>query len=303
MELIVIALGGNAICKRNEALTVENQYNNIDATAKLIANLAGKYQVIIVHGNGPQVGLLALQNAAYKELAPYPLDILVAQTQGMLGYMISQNLQKFKQVKKVITLLTKVEVDKNDPSFNNPTKFIGPVYAPEDEAKLVKQYGWTFKPDGKYIRRVVPSPKPQTIVELDVIKTLLADDTILICNGGGGVPVIKEQTGYQGIEAVIDKDHSAAKLATELGADHLMILTDTDFVYANWGTPQQKAYHKVKPDDLRSLAKEDGSIGPKVQSAIDFVEQTNNTAYIGSLNDLEKLLAGTTGTIISAKAK
>ncbi|WP_392559696.1 carbamate kinase [Orbus mooreae] len=300
MELIVIALGGNAICKRNEALTVENQYNNIDATAKLIANLAGKYKVIIVHGNGPQVGLLALQNAAYTELPPYPLDILVAETQGMLGYMISQSLQQFKQVKNVVTLSTRVAVDKNDPSFSNPTKFIGPVYSPSDEAELVKKYGWTFKADGKYIRRVVPSPKPQTIIELDVIKKLLSEDTILICNGGGGVPVVKQETGYQGIEAVIDKDHSAAKLATELGADHLMILTDTDFVYSDWGTPQQKAYHKVKPDELRSLAKEDGSIGPKVQSAIDFVETTKNTAYIGSLNDLEKLLAGTTGTIISA---
>lgn len=299
MELIVIALGGNAICKRNEPLSVENQYRNIDATTKLIAKLAGKYRLVIVHGNGPQVGLLALQNAAYSVVPAYPLDILVAQTQGMLGYMIATSLQKNDNINKVITLLTQVEVDENDPSFNNPTKYVGPVYQPEEEQVLKNQYGWQFKKDGKYLRRVVPSPKPQHILEIDTIKKLLTDDVIVICSGGGGIPVVKREHGYQGVEAVIDKDHAAALLATQLGADHLMILTDADAIYENWGTPQQTALHHVNIEKLKPLAVDDGAIGPKVKSAIDFVEQTDNKAYIGMLTDIEDLMNGTKGTIIS----
>lgn len=299
MELIVIALGGNAICKRNELLSVSNQYHNIDETTQLIAKLADKYRIIIVHGNGPQVGLLALQNAAYQAVPAYPLDVLVAETQGMLGYMISRSLKQHQNVKNVATLLTQVEVDKHDPSFNHPTKYVGPVYALEDEPRLVQQFGWQFKRDGQYLRRVVPSPKPQKIIEIDIIKQLIANNTIVICNGGGGIPVIRDHHGYQGIEAVIDKDHSAAQLAIQLNADHLMILTDAEAVYENWGTPQQTALHHVNPERLAPLAIEDGAIGPKVKSVIEFVNQTNNKAYIGKLTDIEALLAGTKGTIIT----
>lgn len=299
MELIVIALGGNAICKRNELLSVSNQYHNIDETTQLIAKLADKYRIIIVHGNGPQVGLLALQNAAYQAVPAYPLDVLVAETQGMLGYMISRSLKQHQNVKNVATLLTQVEVDKHDPSFNHPTKYVGPVYALEDEPRLVQQFGWQFKRDGQYLRRVVPSPKPQKIIEIDIIKQLIANNTIVICNGGGGIPVIRDHHGYQGIEAVIDKDHSAAQLAIQLNADHLMILTDAEAVYENWGTPQQTALHHVNPERLAPLAIEDGAIGPKVKSVIEFVKQTNNKAYIGKLTDIEALLAGTKGTIIT----
>lgn len=299
MELIVIALGGNAISKRNEPLSIENQYRNIDATTQLIAKLAGKYHLVIVHGNGPQVGLLALQNAAYTQVAAYPLDILVSQTQGMLGYMIGRSLQQHEHVKHVVTVLTQVEVDPNDPAFKDPTKYIGPVYQPAQQQQLQTQYGWQFKQDGQYLRRVVPSPKPQKILEIDAIKQLLNQDTIVICNGGGGIPVIKNQLGYQGIEAVIDKDHSAAQLAIQLKADHLMILTDADAVYENWGTPQQTALRHVNTERLKPLAIEDGAIGPKVKSVIEFVEQTSNTAYIGTLTDIESLLAGTKGTIIT----
>lgn len=299
MELIVIALGGNAISKRNEPLSIENQYRNIDATTQLIAKLAGKYHLVIVHGNGPQVGLLALQNAAYTQVAAYPLDILVSQTQGMLGYMIGRSLQQHEHVKHVVTVLTQVEVDPNDPAFKDPTKYIGPVYQPAQQQQLQTQYGWQFKQDGQYLRRVVPSPKPQKILEIDAIKQLLNQDTIVICNGGGGIPVIKNQLGYQGIEAVIDKDHSAAQLAIQLKADHLMILTDADAVYENWGTPQQTALRHVNAERLKPLAIEDGAIGPKVKSVIEFVEQTSNTAYIGTLTDIESLLAGTKGTIIT----
>lgn len=299
MELIVIALGGNAICKRNELLSVENQYRNIDATTQLIAKLAGKYRLVIVHGNGPQVGLLALQNAAYPKVPAYPLDILVAETQGMLGYMIGRSLQQHENVKNVVTLLTQVEVDKNDPSFKDPTKYVGPVYQPEEEEALKQQYGWQFKKDGQYLRRVVPSPKPKNILEIDTIKKLLTDDAIVICNGGGGVPVIKDNHGYKGVEAVIDKDHSAAQLAIQLKADHLMILTDADAVYENWGTPQQTALHKVNTERLKPLAVDDGAIGPKVKSVIEFVEETGNKAYIGTLTDIEALMAGSKGTIVS----
>ncbi|GAA5112253.1 carbamate kinase [Orbus sasakiae] len=299
MELIVIALGGNAICKRNEQLSVENQYRNIDATTQLIAKLAGKYRLVIVHGNGPQVGLLALQNAAYPKVPAYPLDILVAETQGMLGYMIGRSLQQHENVKNVVTLLTQVEVDKNDPSFKDPTKYVGPVYQPEEEQALKQQYGWQFKKDGQYLRRVVPSPKPKNILEIDTIKKLLTDDAIVICNGGGGVPVIKDNHGYKGVEAVIDKDHSAAQLAIQLKADHLMILTDADAVYENWGTPQQTALHKVNTERLKPLAVDDGAIGPKVKSVIEFVEETGNKAYIGTLTDIEALMAGSKGTIVS----
>lgn len=299
MELIVIALGGNAISKRNESLTVENQYRNIHATTKLIAKLAGKYRLVIVHGNGPQVGLLALQNAAYQAVPAYPLDILVAQTQGMLGYMIGQSLQQQETVKQVVTLLTQVEVASDDPAFSNPTKFIGPVYDPKDQQHLQSQYGWTFKADGKAIRRVVPSPKPQKILEIDTIKKLLADDNIVICNGGGGIPVIKQKTGYTGVEAVIDKDHSAAQLAIQLKADHLMILTDADAVYENWGTQAQTALRHVNTERLKPLAIDDGAIGPKVKSVIEFVNNTGNKAYIGNLSDIESLLAGIKGTIVT----
>lgn len=299
MELIVIALGGNAICKRNEQLSVENQYRNIDATTQLIAKLSGKYRLVIVHGNGPQVGLLALQNAAYPKVPAYPLDILVAETQGMLGYMIGRSLQQHENVKNVVTLLTQVEVDKNDPSFKDPTKYVGPVYQPEEEQALKQQYGWQFKKDGQYLRRVVPSPKPKNILEIDTIKKLLTDDAIVICNGGGGVPVIKDNHGYKGVEAVIDKDHSAAQLAIQLKADHLMILTDADAVYENWGTPQQTALHKVNTERLKPLAVDDGAIGPKVKSVIEFVEETGNKAYIGTLTDIEALMAGSKGTIVS----
>lgn len=299
MELIVIALGGNAISKRNESLTVENQYRNIHATTKLIAKLAGKYRLVIVHGNGPQVGLLALQNAAYQAVPAYPLDILVAQTQGMLGYMIGQSLQQQETVKQVVTLLTQVEVASDDPAFSNPTKFIGPVYDPKDQQHLQSQYGWTFKADGKAIRRVVPSPKPQKILEIDTIKKLLADDNIVICNGGGGIPVVKQKTGYTGVEAVIDKDHSAAQLAIQLKADHLMILTDADAVYENWGTQAQTALRHVNTERLKPLAIDDGAIGPKVKSVIEFVNNTGNKAYIGNLTDIESLLAGIKGTIVT----
>lgn len=296
MELVVIALGGNALLQRGEVLSADNQYKNIDTVARLISKLATKYRIAIVHGNGPQVGLLALQNMAYTAVPSYPLDILVAESQGMLGYMISERLQQQPNVKAVTTLLTRVEVDPKDPSFNDPTKYIGPVYQQDEADKLTKEYGWQFKPDGKYIRRVVPSPKPQKIIDIDAIKLLLDKQFIVISNGGGGIPMIKQEIGYRGVEAVIDKDSAAAQLAIQLKADHLMILTDADAVYLDWGTPQQKALRDVTPLELKPLAVDDGSIGPKAGAAIQFVEQTGNRAYIGALKDAEDLLQGNKGT-------
>lgn len=296
MELLVIALGGNALLQRGEILSAENQYKNIDVVAGLIAKLAGQYRIAIVHGNGPQVGLLALQNMAYKEVPDYPLDILVAESQGMVGYMISERLQQQPGMPPVTTLLTRVEVDEKDPSFNNPTKFIGPVYQPEEKAALEKQYGWQFKADGKYIRRVVPSPAPKQIIDIAAIKLLLEQQFIVVSNGGGGIPMVKGAKGYHGVEAVIDKDLAAAQLAIELKADHLMILTDADAVYQDWGTPQQKALRDVTPEILQPFAADDGSMGPKAGAVIEFVRQTGNTAYIGALPDAQLLLRGEKGT-------
>lgn len=303
MELVVIALGGNALLQRGEVLSAENQYKNIDSVARLINQLASKYRIAIVHGNGPQVGLLALQNMAYSDVPAYPLDILVAESQGMLGCMISERLQQQPNMPAVTTILTRIEVDKDDPSFNNPTKYIGPVYQQSEADTLMKKYGWQFKADGKYIRRVVPSPKPKKIIDIDAIKLLLDKQFIVINSGGGGIPMIKQTQGYQGIEAVIDKDLAATLLATQLKADHLMILTDADAVYLDWGTPQQKALRDVTPDDLKPLAVDDGSIGPKVSAAIQFVERTGNRAYIGALKDAEALLKGDKGTRVMPSVK
>jgi carbamate kinase len=299
MELVVIALGGNALLQRGDSLSAENQYKNIDIAAKLISRLAEKYRIAIVHGNGPQVGLLALQNMAYREVPAYPLDVLVAETQGMIGCMLAERLQQQKNMPAVTTVLTRIEVDEHDSSFADPTKYVGPVYQRSEADSLQQQYGWQFKADGSYIRRVVPSPKPKKIIDIDAIKLLLEQQFIVIGAGGGGIPVVERAVGYEGIEAVIDKDLAATLLATQLKADHLMILTDADAVYLDWGTPQQKALRDVTPDELKPLAVDDGSIGPKVSAAIQFVESTGNRAYIGALQDAQALLDGTKGTRVA----
>lgn len=301
-KTIVIALGGNALLARGETLSAENQYRNIAQIADVVADLSQHYQVVIVHGNGPQVGLLALQNQAYADAPSWPLDVLVAETQGMLGYMIAQVLSARAGMPPVVTLLTRVEVDAADPAFRQPGKYIGPVWSPEEQSSLEARYGWQMKPDGKYVRRVVPSPRPQQILERQAISQMLADGNVVICAGGGGTPVVAGRGGYQGVEAVIDKDLAASVLAQSLNAEALMILTDADAVYLDWGTPQARALHNASVDDLRPLAVPDGAMGPKAEAAIQFVEATGHRAYIGALRDAPAILRGEKGTQIAPAA-
>ena len=301
-KTIVIALGGNALLARGEALSAENQYRNIAQIADVVASLSQEYQVVIVHGNGPQVGLLALQNQAYSDSPAWPLDVLVAETQGMLGYMIAQVLGCRAGIPPVVTLLTRVEVDAADPAFRQPGKYIGPVWAAEEQSALEARYGWQMKKDGDYVRRVVPSPRPQKILERRAISQLLADGNVVICAGGGGTPVVEENGSYQGMEAVVDKDLAASVLAQSLQAEALLILTEADAVYLDWGTPKARALRTATVDDLRPLAVPDGAMGPKAEAAIQFVEMTGHPAYIGALRDAPAILRGEKGTLIAPAA-
>ncbi|EOZ4638922.1 carbamate kinase [Enterobacter cloacae] len=295
---LVVALGGNALLKRGEPLEAEIQRKNIDLAARTIAGLTEQWRVVLVHGNGPQVGLLALQNSAYDKVAPYPLDVLGAESQGMIGYMLQQALKNSLPQREVSVLLTQVEVDADDPAFSNPTKYIGPVYNEAQAKTLQAEKGWVFRADGSYFRRVVPSPQPKRIVESDAIAALIQRDHLVICNGGGGVPVVENANGYHGIEAVIDKDLSAALLARQIEADALLILTDADAVYLDWGKPTQRPLAQVTPELLKGMAFDAGSMGPKVAACREFVEACNGLAGIGALADGAEILAGEKGTLI-----
>ncbi|WP_330985404.1 MULTISPECIES: carbamate kinase [Enterobacterales] len=295
---LVVALGGNALLQRGQPLEAELQRHNIGLAAKVIAGLTAQWRVVLVHGNGPQVGLLALQNNAYKQVAPWPLDILGAESQGMIGYMLQQALKNQLPQREVSVLLTQVEVAADDPALRNPTKYIGPVYEQAQAEKLSDEKGWIFKADGQWFRRVVPSPQPQSIVERDAISALIARDHLVICNGGGGVPVVAKADGYHGIEAVIDKDLSAALLAQQLEADALLILTDAEAVFLDWGKPTQRPLAGSTPEALRELHFDAGSMGPKVAACANFVSRCNGIAGIGALADGAAILAGEKGTLI-----
>lgn len=294
---LVVALGGNALLKRGEPLEADIQRKNIDLAAKTIAQLTQQWRVVLVHGNGPQVGLLALQNSAYDRVTPYPLDILGAESQGMIGYMLQQSLKNQLPQREISVLLTQVEVDTDDPAFRNPTKYIGPVYDGDQANALQAEKGWIFKADGKAFRRVVPSPQPKRIVESDAIRTLIARDHLVICNGGG-VPVVEKADGFHGIEAVIDKDLSAALLASQIHADALLILTDADAVYLDWGKPTQRPLAQVTPELLSEMQFDAGSMGPKVTACAEFVSHCQGIAGIGSLADGPAILSGDKGTLI-----
>ena len=299
---LVVALGGNALLKRGEPLEADIQRKNIILAAKTIVQLTGQWRVVLVHGNGPQVGLLALQNSAYDRVTPYPLDILGAESQGMIGYMLQQALKNQLPQREISVLLTQVEVDPDDPAFHNPTKYIGPVYDSAQAEALQAEKGWVFKADGKAFRRVVPSPQPKRIVESDAIQALIARDHLVICNGGGGVPVVEKADGYHGLEAVIDKDLSAALLASQIHADALLILTDADAVYLDWGKPTQRPLAQVTPELLSDMQFDAGSMGPKVSACADFVSRCHGIAGIGSLADGPAILAGDKGTLIRREA-
>ena len=302
MKRLVIALGGNALLKRGQSLEAKMQRQNIVAAAEVIAPLAKDNQLIITHGNGPQIGLLALQAAAYSAVSPYPLDILGAETEGMIGYLIEQELRNQISDRPVVTLLTQIEVDPYDPAFQHPSKPIGPLYTEEEAKQLAEERGWTVAPDGEAYRRVVPSPEPQRILELSTIECLVKGQALVVCAGGGGIPVITTPDGgIHGVEAVIDKDLASALLATQLKADALLLLTDVDAVYHHWGTSKAEAIAQITPQQLRQYSFAAGSMGPKVAAACRFVEATGNMAGIGRLEDGAAILAGQKGTIIKLK--
>ncbi len=301
--LIVAALGGNALLKRGQPMTVEMQRSNIRAAALSLATLieAG-HRVVVTHGNGPQIGLLALQAAAGPKDGQYPLDILGAETDGMIGYMIEQELRNALPEGSVLaTLLTQITVDEHDPAFQAPTKPIGPVYDEDTATSLKEKHGWTFAIDGAKWRRVVASPEPIDILELDVIAMLVERSVTVICVGGGGVPVVSRGKGeLAGIEAVIDKDRASALLAERLGADMLLLLTDVDAVYKDFGQPSAKAIASVSVSALGAESFAAGSMAPKVEAAAAFVTMPGKTAAIGRLEDALAIVAGDAGTAINA---
>jgi carbamate kinase len=299
---IVIALGGNALLKRGEPMTAEVQRANIRTACVAMAPVASGHQLVISHGNGPQVGLLALQGAAYKPEEAYPLDVLGAETEGMIGYMIEQELGNLLPFEvPFATLLTMVEVDGNDPGFKDPTKFVGPVYDEAQAQQLKADKGWTFKLDGNKWRRVVPSPLPKRIFEMRPIRWLLDQGTVVICAGGGGIPTMYAPGADRklvGVEAVIDKDLCSELLARELDADLLVMATDAEAVFLGWGTPEARAIHRASPEAISEHKFPAGSMGPKVDAACRFAKATGNRAAIGALADIEAIVRGDKGTII-----
>ena len=301
---LVIALGGNALLRRGEPMTAENQRDNVRIACEQIAKVAPGNELVIAHGNGPQVGLLALQGAAYDAGNPFPLDVLGAETEGMIGYIIEQELGNLLPFEvPFATLLTQVEVDAADPAFKHPSKPIGPVYSREDADRLAREKGWHIAADGERFRRVVPSPRPKRIFEILPIRWLLEKGSVVICAGGGGIPTVYKQGGrLEGVEAVIDKDLCSALLAEQLEADLLVIATDVDGVYLDWGTPQQRRINEAHPDQLELLGFAAGSMGPKVQAACEFARNTGKAAVIGSLADIEAIVQGRAGSRVSLSA-
>jgi carbamate kinase len=305
--LVVTALGGNALLRRGQAMTAENQRINVRTACEALAPIAAEHQLVIGHGNGPQVGLLSLQQVAYGKVEPYPFDVLGAETEGMIGYMIEQELGNLLPFERPFaTLLTMIEVDPADPAFKDPTKFIGPVYGKDDADRVAKEKGWAFKQDGDKWRRVVPSPMPKRIFELRPIKWLLERNTIVIAAGGGGIPTMYEPKANRklvGVECVIDKDFATELLARELSADLFVVLTDADAVYVDWGKPTQKAIRRASPEGISAFKFPAGSMGPKVEAACRFAQATGKSAAIGALADLSRIISGDAGTTVTTQAK
>jgi carbamate kinase len=283
-------------------MTAEVQRENVRIAAQALAPVAERHELVISHGNGPQVGLLALQAHAYKDVEPYPLDVLGAETEGMIGYMLEQELGNLLPFEvPLATLLTMIEVDPEDPAFKDPTKFVGPVYDKAQADSLAADKGWAFKQDGEKWRRVVPSPLPRRIFEIRPIKWLLEHDTIVICSGGGGIPTAYMPNGsrtLRGVEAVIDKDLASELLARELDVDVFVMATDVDGVYLDYGTPKQRMIEQVTTSEIRRYGFAAGSMGPKVDAAVKFVEATGRRAAIGTLRDIEEIVEGSKGTNI-----
>jgi carbamate kinase len=301
---IVVALGGNALLRRGEPMTAEAQRRNVKVAAQALAPVAHEHQLLISHGNGPQVGLLALQGAAYKADEAYPLDVLGAETEGMIGYMIEQELGNLLPFEvPFATLLTMIEVDPDDPGFKDPTKFVGPVYDKPVADRIAQEKGWIFKADGDKWRRVVPSPEPKRIFEIRPIRWLLEKGVIVIAAGGGGIPTMYEPGANRkliGVEAVIDKDLASELLARDVNADLFIMATDAPAVFVNWGKPDAKAIHRASPAALREFQVPAGSMGPKVDAACRFAEATGKVAAIGALADIPGIVEGRKGTLVGS---
>jgi carbamate kinase len=302
---VVIALGGNAILRRGEPMTVANQRESIARACMPLARIAREHELIVSHGNGPQVGLLALQAAAYDDTSSYPFDVLGAQTEGMIGYLLEQELgNRLGNDRAIATVLSRTVVDANDPAFSHPTKPVGPVYSEPEGAELAREHDWVVHRDGDGYRRVVPSPEPQRILEAASIGWLIERGAVVICAGGGGIPVVEDgATGeIHGVEAVVDKDLASAVLADELQAHRLVIATDVPAVIDGWGTGSAREIARAHPDDLDPEDFDDGSMGPKVGAAVRFASSGRGDAVIGSLDDIEGLFDGRAGTVVSGDA-
>lgn len=301
---VVVALGGNALVKRGETPDAEPQRRNVDRAVRSLAPLAERHELIITHGNGPQIGVLSLESVNDPGLTrPYPLDTVGAETQGMIGYWMLQALQNALPGRQVMAMINQTLVSAVDPAFENPTKFVGQVYDRDEADKLAAEYGWTVRRDGDLWRRVVPSPRPQRVIETRLIRELVRLGTVVVCAGGGGVPVFRNDVGrLEGVEAVIDKDLTASVLAESMDADALLILTDVPRVMRNFGTPHQEAITHTTPHELRAEDFPAGSMGPKVEAAASFVERTGDMAAIGLLDQCVQILDGTAGTIVTPNA-
>ena len=301
---LVVALGGNALLRRAEPMTAENQRRNVQIACDRLAPLAARHELAISHGNGPQIGLLALEEAAYGQQPGSPLDVLGAETQGMIGYLVEQELgNRLPPDRPLACLLTMVEVAPDDPAFADPTKPIGPTYSAAEAEKLAEERGWAFKPDGDGVRRVVPSPAPLRIIEHRPVTWLLEHGCVVICAGGGGIPTAyRRDHALVGVEAVIDKDLASALLARDIGADMLILATDAEAAYVHYRTPRQRPIRRAHPDALLGSLRAEfatGSMLPKVLAAADFARSTGRPAAIGSLEDIGAMLDGIAGTRIS----
>jgi carbamate kinase len=298
---VVVALGGNALLRRGQPMTAENQRANVRVAAVAMAPIAVEHELVVTHGNGPQVGLLALQAAASHPDEVFPLDVLGAETEGMIGYLIEQELGNLLPFEKPLaTILTMTEVDPDDPAFADPTKFVGPVYDESSAQELAAQKGWVFKPDGSDWRRVVPSPQPRRIFELRPVRWLLEQGAVVIAAGGGGIPTmyVPGTRTLVGVEAVVDKDLASAVLAEQIEADLFVVATEVDAVYVDWGTPQQRAIRQATPEALAELSFPAGSMGPKVEAASAFVRATGKRSLVGALDQITELVAGQVGTAV-----
>jgi carbamate kinase len=299
---IVVALGGNALLKRGEPMTLAVQRGNARVAARAIATVAPGNELIVTHGNGPQIGLLALQSNSSGD-APLPLDVLNAETDGMIGYLLEQELMNCLGGRRIATLLTQVEVHRADPAFGTPTKFIGPQYALEESRRIAAAHGWTMSRDGDKWRRVVASPAPRDILEISAVRTLVSSGFVTICAGGGGIPVARAEDGsHQGVECVVDKDLTSALLAEQLGADCLLLLTDVAAAFQDFGKPMAREIRQASPAYLEGIDFPAGSMGPKIQAACQFARR-GGRACIGKLDEVQDILAGRAGTTVSTRCE